>query len=84
MMPLRMRLVAGIKRFFGSKRRLVELNWDIREALLQPTQELRRRAIGEVLRKHDPEGFAALEDAGGGYIATDGKTLSVELQGKSP
>jgi hypothetical protein len=73
-------MIARIKRFFDSKRRLIELNADIEDALRAPTREARRRAIGEVLRKHDPERFAALEAAGGGYIATDGRTLSVELR----
>lgn len=46
-----------LTRFFGSKRRLIALNRDIRAALDMPTHELRRRAMFEVLRKHDPQRF---------------------------
>ena len=45
-------MLAKLKWFFGSKRRLLELNADIAAALAHPTFEQRHRAIGEILRKH--------------------------------
>jgi hypothetical protein len=79
-----MNLVDRISRFFGSKRRLIELEADIADALRKPTHEERRRAIGEILRKCDPERFAQIEGKDG-YFVTDGKTVGFEaIARKSP
>lgn len=67
-------MFAWLTRFFASKRRLIELEGDIQAALGMPTHELRRWALREVIRKHDPQRFQDIVGADG-FLVTDGKTV---------
>lgn len=78
-----MGILNRLDRFFGSKRRLIELERDIQIAMLKPTLEQRRMAMGTVLRKHDPQLFESIIGADG-FPVTDGKTVKFERVRKSP
>ena len=49
------------------------------EAMLKPTPDERHEAMGKVIQKHDPEGWAKIlreiAESAGGCIVTDGKLV---------
>lgn len=72
-------MIKAIARFFGSKRRLIELQFDIGSAMQKPTADERHEAMGKVIQKHNPERWARIQrelaEAAAGFLVTDGKTV---------
>jgi len=72
-------MLAWIKRFLELNRRV----YDMRQAMLKPNADERLKAMGEVVKKYDPERWAEIQRGDAGYLVTDGKTVQFHAKRKS-